>query len=265
VWLKFWRKTCRTDSTRKGTESANVFLGSNGSDTLIGLDAANVWTLTGLNTGTVAGVTFLSFENLVGGSGPDRFVFQTGAGVSGSIDGGGGNNTLDYSPYIGDVVVDLALGTATGVGQGVIRVENVTGSIGNDLLVGDALPNFLIGGTGRSVIIGGLGADEIVAGAGESILIGGTTAYDTNLVALSAVMAEWTRTDLSFQQSLADLISNAPPARALNGPYQLNKKTVFDDGAQDVLIGGVGLDWSFADLAQDIIENRVAGDHVSNV
>jgi hypothetical protein len=32
------------------------------------------------------------------------------------------------------------------------------------------------------------------------------------------------RTDLSFEQRLADLNSNAPLSRALNGPYELNKE-----------------------------------------
>jgi hypothetical protein len=210
---------------------------------------------------TVSGGTVPATLN--GGDGADTFRFTTGAAITGRLDGQGGTNTLDYTSYTGDVVVDLPLGTATAVGGGVANIQNVSGSIGNDLLVGDAFANVLIGGTGRNILIGGLGADEIVGGGGDNILIGGTTAYDTNSVALAAIMAEWTRTDLSFQQRLADLISDASPARALNGTYHLNKKTVFDDGGPDVLTGGGGLDWFFADLAQDQIENRKAGDHIT--
>jgi hypothetical protein len=112
------------------------------------------------------------------------------------------------------------------------------------------------------VIIGGGGADNIVGGGGDTILIGGSTAYDTNLSALAAIMAEWTRTDLSFEQRLADLISNAPPSRALNGPYSLNKKTVFGDGAANVLTGGAGLDWFFAG-PDDTVLNRKPRDHIT--
>jgi hypothetical protein len=241
------------------------FIGGSGSNALAGPNANTVWTLTGLNTISVNGLSISGFQSLVGGSGADRFVFQTGGRVSGRIDGGGGNNTLDYSPYVGDIVVDLALGTATGVGNGVSHLENVTGSIGNDLLVGDALPNTLVGGTGRNVIIGGLGADTLVGGGGDNILIGGTTAYDTNLTALAAIMAEWTRTDLSFEQRLADLNSDAPPARALNGPYELNKKTVFDDGAADTLSGGAGLDWFLYDEKLDILSNVKPRDHKTGI
>jgi hypothetical protein len=68
-------------------------------------------------------------------------------------------------------------------------------------------------------------------------------------------MAEWTRTDLSFEQRLADLISKAPPARALNGPYELNNKTVFDDGSTDILTASGGLDWFFYDNKLDTLKN----------
>ena len=78
-------------------------------------------------------------------------------------------------------------------------------------------------------------------------------------------MAEWTRTDLSFEQRLTDLNSDAPPARALNGPYGLSKKTVFDDGAADTLTGGGGLDWFFFDHKQDTLSNVKPRDHKTGI
>jgi hypothetical protein len=61
----------------------------------------------------------------------------------------GGNNTLDYSAYTGTVKVILPAGKATGF-AGISKIQNVTGGIGNNLLVGDAGANVLIGGTGRN-------------------------------------------------------------------------------------------------------------------
>jgi hypothetical protein len=63
------------------------------------------------------------------------------------IQAGGPNNTLDYSAYSGDVSVNLHGGTATLL-AGISGIQNVTGGNGNNLLLGDANPNILIGGTG---------------------------------------------------------------------------------------------------------------------
>jgi hypothetical protein len=199
----------------------------------------------------------------------DTFRIPTGASIGGQIIGGGGTDTLDYSAYVGDIVVDLALGTAAGVGGGVSGIANVTGSQGNDVLVGDANANVLRGGTGRSLLIGGAGADQLFGGGGDNIQIGGTTAYDKNLTALAALMKEFTRTDRNFHQRVNDLMTGT----GLNGAYVLNTDptlgpvTVFDDGAADTLTGGGGLDWFFVHKKQDqdVIVNSQAGDKVTQV
>lgn len=239
-------------------------IGSQGSDLLVGPDTDTVWTLTGLNAGTVAGYTFSSFENLLGGAGSDRFVFQTGGGVSGVIDGGGGTNFLDYSNYAGDLFVDLPLGISTGVGGSIKNIQGIIGGLGNDLFVGDDNNNIFVGGAQRNILIGGKGADQLTGGKGDNILIAGTTAYDRNVTALMAIMKEWTRQDLSFEQRIADLISDAPPSRALNGPFMLNKKTVFDDTSADVL-NGVGFTWFFEDRQDDTLTGRLPQDHITGL
>jgi len=230
--------------------SPTSIVGASG-DTLVGGNAANVWSITGTNAGQVGGVTFSGFSNLTGGSQADTFAFVNGGSVSGAVNGGGGVNALDYSAYVGDIVVDLALGTATGVGGGVAGIANVTGSHGNDLIVGDANPNVLIGGTGRNIIIGGAGGDTITGGGGDNILIGGTTAYDTNLTALDAIFAEWTNPTQSIGQRTQALKKGI----VVGGQtYALNKSTVFADNAPDSLIGGPGINWFFVD-SDDTINN----------
>ena len=79
-----------------------------------------------------------------------------------------------------------------------------------------------------------------------------------------AIMKEWTRNDLSFEQRIADLISDAPPSRAFNGPYMLNKKTVFDDTSNDVL-NGIALTWFFDDNGEDTLTGRIAQDHITGI
>jgi hypothetical protein len=220
-------------------------------DTLVGGNAANTWSITGSNAGQVGGVTFSGFSNLTGGSQADTFAFVNGGSVTGAVNGGGGVNALDYSAYVGDIVVDLALGTATAVSGGIANIQNVTGSQGDDLLVGDANANVLLGGTGRNIIIGGAGGDTITGGGGDNILIGGRSAYDTNLTALDALFAEWTNPTLTIGLRSAALKKGI----VVNGQtYALNKSTVFADAAPDRLIGGAGINWFFVDF-DDTINN----------
>jgi hypothetical protein len=182
---------------------------------------------------------------ITAGSGNDTFQLFTGAGITGSLDGGGGTNTLDYSHFVGDVTVDLSLALATGIAGGLAHVENVTGSQGNDLIVGDGNQNVLRGGSGRNIIISGGGGGRIYGGGGDNLLIGGTTAYDTNLAVLDALMAEWTRTDLGFDQRVND-IRMGRGLLAGTG-YHLDRDTVQGDSTPEQIWGGTGQNWFFAD------------------
>jgi hypothetical protein len=229
------------------------------------------WRITGFNTGTVNDsflptVTFAGVESLEATGQNNTFIFNPGSWLSGSIDGGGGLSTLDYSAYANTVIVDLPQHTATSVGGKVWGIKNVIGGAGDDLLRGDGAANVLvggpgndilvggagndtlIGGDGRDILIGGLGSDTLLGGADDDVLIGGTTAYDANNAALVALHAEWVRTDRTYAQRVADLFDGG----GLNGSYWLcvgRLTTVYDDGAANTLTGGDGLDWFFANSA----------------
>jgi hypothetical protein len=178
-----------------------------------------------------------------GGLGDKTFALQGALpNVALSIDGGVGSNTLDYSGWTGDVTVNLPLGTATGVAGGISNIRNVTGSVGNDLLVGDANANVLIGGTGRNVIIGGGGADQITGGGGDNLLIGGLTDYDQNAAALDLIMQEWLlasdfATRVAALQSGGDLLAGSG--------IHLDGTTVHPDGMATVT-PGPGNNWVIA-------------------
>jgi hypothetical protein len=220
---------------------------------------------------------------LLGGTGDTTFALQGAVqNVSLSIAGGSGVNTLDYSQYVGDVMVNLQLGTATGVDGGIQRISNVNGSIGNDLLVGDANANILVGGTGRNVIIGGAGGDTLDASraTGDNILIGGTTDFDSNPAALKAIFAEWTRTDLSYRDRFSDLTSGtngqgATPLNQVNGQLiLLTSSTVHVDSSPDTLIGGNLIDpvtgkrvhnWFFDDADDTLVNFLKSSDHETKV
>jgi phospholipase C len=117
---------------------------------------------------------------------------------------------------------------------------------GPSVLVGGPGDDHLVGGLKPSILIGGKGSDDLKARAGAAVLIGGTTRFDANLQALTAILKEWARTDLTYDQRVADLKSGGKDAQ--NGSYLLNATTVHDDDARDYLRGGEGMDLFFAHL-----------------
>jgi hypothetical protein len=175
-----------------------------------------------------------------------------------TIYAGGANNTLDYSAYTGDITVNLRLHAATAT-AGITDIQNVIGSIGNDLLVGDDNANMLAGGTGRNILIGGGGAATLIGGAGDNILIAGTTDYDTDAsgVAFNALMAEWTRTGANsdFATRVQNLMNGVGPS----GQYKLTAHTVHRASAPNTLVGG-GQNWFFLTLGVDLFSNSHNGD-----
>jgi hypothetical protein len=213
--------------------------------------------------------------SIVGNAGNETFALKAFPGFQMAIDGRGGVNTLDYSGHTGDIAVDLRTGDASGLSGGIKNIENVTGSIGNDLIVGDANPNVLVGGTGRNILIGGGGGDTLTGSVNQdNILIGGTTLWDTSLPDLLLIMHEWLRTDLNFDQRMSDIsgggvgIANSV---LTNTGVALNHSTVFADSSPDTLIepttNTTGRYWFFVD-ADDIVPfSKIGktGDHFTKL
>ncbi len=145
------------------------FDGGEGSDRIEGPAADITWNLTGSGAGNLGGTTGLVFtnvESLVGGSGQDTFAFPAGVSFEGTVDGLGGSDTLDYSAWTDPVVVNLAMGSATGTG-GVSNVEDVIGGSGADEMNGNSSANILVGNAGNDTLTGGGGGDILAGGAGD--------------------------------------------------------------------------------------------------
>jgi len=109
-------------------------------------------------------------DSLDGGSGND--VIRGGPGGDG-IDPGLGDDMVDGGPGVDEVfyyfagdpmVVDLRTGIATSGSftDTIAGVEDVWGSVGADLLIGDEKANRLIGDYGRDIIRGGPGPDHLI-------------------------------------------------------------------------------------------------------
>ncbi|WP_343525506.1 cadherin domain-containing protein [Sphingomonas sp.] len=119
-----------------GTSGDDVLNGGIGDDSLSGLGGSDI---------------------LVGGPGADR------------LDGGEGSDQVDYTRSSAGVTVYLD-GTA-GVGgdaQGDVLtgIENINGSLHDDVLVGDSGSNLLDAGPGNDVLIGHGGGDTLIGGDG---------------------------------------------------------------------------------------------------
>ena len=153
----------------------------------------------------------------------------------------------------GGVVVNLPLGTASGLTGGIARVQNVIGSAGNDILVGNG-GNVLTGGAGRDVLIAGAVASTLNGGDGEDLLIAVTTDYDLNPAALTAILAEWARTD-GINADYASRVTNL--TNGTNGAPILNVTlpTVRSNGGGNTLLGNAERDFFFANSDLDTLDN----------
>ena len=238
------------------------FHGGAGLDTLLAPPWISTFDITGLNAGTLnTDLSFSFVENLRGNIEADAFEFGASGVISGTVNGQGGTDTLDYSARTAAVSVNLLNGTATFTG-GVSNIEDVAGGSGNDTLIGSVLANDLQGNggndilvgnggndtidgdTGRDVVIGGTGSDTLEGSGEDDILIDGTTSFDANVPALQAILSEW-----ASAKSYANRVINLQTGGGLNGAIILKAtgagQTVFDDAIADTLTGDLGLDWFF--------------------
>jgi Ca2+-binding RTX toxin-like protein len=115
----------------------------------------------------------------------------------------------------------------------------LSGGGGANVIVGGAGDDMLIGAAGRDLLIGGIGTDIITGGAQDDIVIASALPSNVNMATLDAIMAIWSDTSLSYQTRISQLHA----ANLLGG--------ILDDNAVDLLVGGGGNDWFFANLVHD--------------
>ncbi len=125
-----------------GFNNINALRGGSGSDSLSGMNTDSAFTINGISnsyreiaSGRSLGLS--SIENLTGGSANDIFYMVGTASLAGYINGGAGTDTLDYSAYATAISVNLAAGTATGVGGGISQIENLVDSPFGNVIYGD--------------------------------------------------------------------------------------------------------------------------------
>ena len=118
-------------------------------------------------------------DTVFGGAGDDIIIGYLGGG---HLDGGSGNNSVDYIASTGNhVTIDLVHNQAsifdtTGAVIGVdtlLNIKNALRTNASDTLQGDNDPNRLNGHTGDDVIFGGYGNDTVFGDDGRDLLCGG--------------------------------------------------------------------------------------------
>ena len=122
-----------------------------------------------------------------GRDGDDILIGHLGTNV---FDGGAGVDTVDYSWTSASVHVDLlnadfqsVIGNSSGAKDRFVNVENIVGSINNDVLVGDNGSNRIHGGAGDDTLRGGAHGDDVLRGGDGADFIGGyEDTYGINIV-----------------------------------------------------------------------------------
>jgi Ca2+-binding RTX toxin-like protein len=188
------------------------------------------------------------------GKGADTFqIIDTDQPVL-ELNGNGGTDTLDYTKFTSDVLVNLAMGNATKVSK-VSNVENVFGGKGDDVLVGNSGANLLKGFGGNDVLIGEGGADVIRGGAGEDLMVDGSTDYDIgpdSASFLGSIRDAWADT----ATPVGDRVTSIKIGVGLNHSIKLDSTTVHSDTSRDQLFGNDDgktqkSDWFWANSTQD--------------
>ena len=181
--------------------------------------------------------TYTGVNHIVayGGSGDDTLIFKD-VRVSAEIDGGFGNDLIDWSGSEGNVTIRGGSGSDT-----------LLGGKGNDLLMGEQGADFIFGGSGDNTLDGGSGNDLISGGDGNNVIFGGegddtigggaNHDYidggdgDDRIWGDSTFDLNGVRTPGNLETAGADTISGGP-----------GNDLIFGEGGDDLIGGGSGND-----------------------
>lgn len=181
---------------------------------------------------------------VLGEAGADLLL---GAAGGSAFDGGAGIDELDYGAATELVLADLGAGRVDHQGGGadsLAAIENLTGSPGNDHIVGDAVANGLRGGAGDDRLQGLGGDDTLVGGTGnDTVDLSDATSAFVDLGGGSAI-GEGSDTLFEFENAIGS--PNDDTIKGDNGPNTLQGGTGNDTlegaGGDDTLNGGGGSD-----------------------
>jgi autotransporter-associated beta strand protein len=189
-------------SSASGVNLFNTIESLSGDDTqdaISGLSAGTTYLINGVNQGSVSGIDFDGFNHLAGSTGSDTFQFSGSGQITGSIDGLGGGDILDYSAST--FSLDLALSAAgatdgfTGSEASTVadfdNIDTIQGSSNTDALAGiNAAAVWSLDGTNQYTasntlnfsnfenLTGGTDVDEFNISGSQSLNLSGNSGND---------------------------------------------------------------------------------------
>jgi len=236
----------------------------------------------GANMSTRTGDTVYGFNSTAG---RDWFsAASSSAKLIFAVWDAGGRDTLDFSGYGQNQLIDLREGDFSNVGgltgnvavaQGA-KIENAIGGSGSDTITGNALDNLLQGNAGFDSVFAAAGNDTIEGGAGTSylrgeegndLIVGGATFDDLQGNTGADTESggdgdDWVvggkDNDILFGESGADLVYGNIGADTVDGGA--GDDVVRGGQGDDVLTAGVGNDFVSGDLGDDTVTGGAGAD-----
>ncbi len=250
---------------------------------------------------------FYAIENLTGSSGNDRLwgnglanILQgldgndqlTGGAGADTIDGGLGIDTANYSNSTNIIILNLAAALGSqglagdALGDRLMGIENVIGSVANDIITGDDGVNSINGGAGNDLIKGGQGSDKlygddgndqlhgdsgddlIYGGSGNDILIGGA-GKDTLDGGDGIDTASYATSTLGITLNLAAALGSQGLAGDALGDRLIGIENILGGAGNDIIrgtnaanaiYGGIGNDTIYGEGGDDILAPGVGKD-----
>jgi Ca2+-binding RTX toxin-like protein len=241
-----------------GIDTLSYQLSNNGGITVSLLDPS-------INTGDAAGDIYANFEDVTGtnfddviygdgqavnnlwglagndkiygGGGYDVMIGDAGADY---LDGGAGRDEADYETATAGLTASLAdtsLNTGHAAGDVYLNIEDLAGSLYNDILYGDQFDNNILGWPGDDQVYGGAGNDGLEGGPGADRLDGGSgldlVGY-TNAGTANGFPASYTTLGVGVTASLLNSTINVGEAA---GDTYFNVENLQGSGFTDTLEG----------------------------
>jgi Ca2+-binding RTX toxin-like protein len=207
--------------------------------------------------GSASAVTF------IGNSAANRFTVPGNSAVT--VDGGAGNDTIDYRNERQGLLVDLMTGETGGAAADdlVTSIENIVGGQAADELRGTDGPNVLDGLWGGDTMIGRGGNDVYLIDHWDDVAVeeegGGTDEIR---------IVSWI--DEYAMPAHVEKMRNDDPNEFIGWGNDLNneitgnidKDTFYGGGGHDMLSGGAGNDILYGEGGHDMLSGGTGADHM---